>query len=170
MNCFFFLLFSFSLVPNYQARTLTYRENKILKANCGRYVEGFTSLESHRGMNEEFKVLYGEEVSLGTAPWAVSLAMKKRRIGSNEVSNEDFVQHGTGSLISPYHIVTAAHLIGISENPLPDCETGEMKKAHFLRNFKDFVAFINVTCATPETCQKLGKKEIFEPIQVKAVR
>ncbi|CAI2336355.1 unnamed protein product [Caenorhabditis sp. 36 PRJEB53466] len=165
MNRSIFLLLL--LVIQIAAHRLSARENRILRANCGRYVEGFTSLDGgNKDAQEEWKVLYGDKVKLGEAPWAVSLAMKKKS-GSGDV--EEYVQHGTGTLISPWHIVSAAHLVGISEDPMPDCDTGEMKDAHFLRNFKDFVAFINVTCATPETCKQLGKNEIFEPIQVKAL-
>uniref|UniRef100_A0A8R1IH70 Uncharacterized protein n=1 Tax=Caenorhabditis japonica TaxID=281687 RepID=A0A8R1IH70_CAEJA len=74
-----------------------------------------------------------------------------------------------GPSVSPWHIVSAAHLVGVSSDPLPNCETGDMKNAHFMNNFNDFVAFINVTCATPEACESVDKRERFEPIQVKAV-
>ncbi|EGT38219.1 CBN-TRY-9 protein [Caenorhabditis brenneri] len=88
--------------------------------------------------------------------------MKKRTFGGNRVVEDQYIQHGTGTLISPWHIVTAAHLIGISEDPLPNCETGDLRDAHFLRDFKDFVAFINVTCAVPEMCKGLDRKDMFK--------
>lgn len=138
---------------------------------------GFTTLSSHRRTSEEYKALYGKEVKIGEAPWAVSLAMKKRisdgsgsfRNGGNKFSENEFVQHGTGTLVSPWHIVTAAHLIGISEDPLPDCDTGNLREAYFVRDYKNFVAFVNVTCAVPEMCKGLHRKDMFKPLAIKSV-
>lgn len=165
----FLLIISFLLLLT-TAKRLTPRESKILKANCGRYVEGFTSLDGPKKGRalEEWKALYGKEVTVGEAPWAVSLTMKKKSYDGKRVENQ-FVQHGVGTLISPWHIVTAAHLVGISEDPLPNCQTGELKNAHFLRDFKDFVAFINVTCATPEMCKGLKRRDQFKPIDIEAL-
>ncbi|PIC43845.1 hypothetical protein B9Z55_004427 [Caenorhabditis nigoni] len=151
------------------SKRLTPRENKILKANCGRYVEGFISLSGKRKeTSEEWKALYGKEVSIGEAPWAVSLTMKKRTLSGERVEDQ-FVQHGTGTLISPWHIVTAAHLVGITEDPLPNCETGELNDAKFLRDFKDFVAFVNVTCAVPEMCKDLRRGDQFKAFAVESL-
>uniref|UniRef100_A0A1I7T0B8 Peptidase S1 domain-containing protein n=1 Tax=Caenorhabditis tropicalis TaxID=1561998 RepID=A0A1I7T0B8_9PELO len=94
--------------------------------------------------------------------------MKKKTRDGVTVDGQ-FLQHGTGTLISPWHIVTAAHLIGLSEDPLPDCDSGDLKDAHFLRDFKDFVAFINVTCAIPEMCEELKRGEKFKPIGIEAL-
>ncbi|EFP02195.1 CRE-TRY-9 protein [Caenorhabditis remanei] len=163
------LFLCFLFIVHVSTKRLTPRENKILKANCGRYVQGFTSLNGHREKtSEEYKALYGKEVKIGEAPWAVSLAMKKKTLSGKNVENQ-FAQHGTGTLISPWHIVTAAHLIGISEDPLPDCQTGKLGDAHFLRDFKDFVAFINVTCAVPEMCKGLKRKDMFKPFEIQSL-
>ncbi|CCD61669.1 Peptidase S1 domain-containing protein [Caenorhabditis elegans] len=103
--------------------------------------------------------------------------MKKRisdgsgsfRNGGNKFSENEFVQHGTGTLVSPWHIVTAAHLIGISEDPLPDCDTGNLREAYFVRDYKNFVAFVNVTCAVPEMCKGLHRKDMFKPLAIKSL-
>ncbi|CAB3405483.1 unnamed protein product [Caenorhabditis bovis] len=143
---------------------LSSKENWILKRNCGRYVPGFNS-GNERGGDDTFKALYGVEMKSGQAPWVVSIAKRYKTI----YGNEEYHSHGTGTLISPYHVVTAAHLVGITSNPKPNCETGEMRDAKFMHNSNDFALFVNVTCSAPGVCETLRRPDRFEPLEVSNV-
>ncbi|CAI5442643.1 unnamed protein product [Caenorhabditis angaria] len=145
-SIFVVLLLIFDFV---EARQLTEREAKLLKNNCGRYVEGYQGVDSKSPKSvpeseDNYKVLYGKEASESQAPWAASIAI---RFPSGNINHT-----ASGTLVSPFHIVTAAHVIGISADPAPDCETGEMKSAKFLHGARDFVVYLNTTCADENAC------------------
>ncbi|CAD6190155.1 unnamed protein product [Caenorhabditis auriculariae] len=111
-----------------EARRLTEAENHLLQRTCG-----------VRAGNR--KVLYGQEVETTEAPWAVSItAMMQNGLQTL----------GTGTLISPRHILTAGHLRLINYSP---CDYSPID---YTLNPENLVVFFNTTCSTPNKCARMG--------------
>lgn len=81
-------------------RRLTIKENNLLQKECG--ISNFNSTSS-----EEFKIINSNDVNDGDLPWAAKIIVQN----DNTVS-----RYCTGSFISPWHIITAAHCLMYNEN------------------------------------------------------
>lgn len=81
-------------------RRLTKLENEILQKKCG--ISGLTQETLEDTVLKSFKVAYGNDAGAGDLPWAVKLYnLPKKKDGSQ----------CTATIISPWHIITAAHCI-----------------------------------------------------------
>lgn len=80
-------------------RKLTVDENNQLQKQCG--ISNFQGVEYQNFKN--FKIIYGDNTNVGDFPWAV-------RIFFTNSKYQKFIEC-TGSFISPWHVITAAHCI-----------------------------------------------------------
>ncbi|KHJ90396.1 hypothetical protein OESDEN_09761 [Oesophagostomum dentatum] len=96
------LLFSLALV---RCRRITEDENRNLKRICGRS-------SNCKSLEYDFKVLGGTDVEPNEFPFMATL---RYRIGMQ-------FQLCGGSLISPYHILTAAHCVTRKKGGNEDCD------------------------------------------------
>ncbi|CAD6190150.1 unnamed protein product [Caenorhabditis auriculariae] len=132
------------------SQKLSNRELSQLLNNCGRFVPGYNEAPELR----DFKSLYGKLVARGKAPWVVAI---------NIIDGDYIRQVGTGTLISPRHVISVAHLSGGTNS---DCNLGRTNTFP-KTNAKKYHVYLNVSCATPKPCTTLGRNEIFKPLQVK---
>ncbi|CAD6190151.1 unnamed protein product [Caenorhabditis auriculariae] len=131
-----------------KGRKLSEQENNDLFDNCGQFVPG------HNENPMERKSLYGRMVQRGQAPWAASI-----RIDAGK-----YVSVGSGTLISPRHVLTSAHLISTSKI---DCENPENNE--YSTKVENISVLLNVSCSTDELCKTLNRTENLRPLTVKRV-
>ncbi|CAD6190153.1 unnamed protein product [Caenorhabditis auriculariae] len=134
-----------------ESRKLSEQENKELFDKCGRFVSGYNEQHSPEGR----KSLYGNVVQPTTAPWVAAI---------NIIRDGRVQAIGTGSLISPRHVLTAAHLIGETYS---DCDKGETNQ--YTEKASSYAVYLNVTCINPNTCKRSDRNDTFEQIPVKKI-
>ncbi|CAD6190195.1 unnamed protein product [Caenorhabditis auriculariae] len=125
------------------------QENRELLESCGRFERG------HDENRTVTKSLYGRPVSRGEAPWAAAITL---------FYNGKLNALASGTLISPRHILTSAHVLF---NTPKDCE--EIRNKTFQSNLADFNIFLNTSCSTSSICNRLNRYDQFSPLLVKKV-
>ncbi|RCN48972.1 trypsin [Ancylostoma caninum] len=129
-------------------RKLTEKENMALKESCGR---GKKALSHPR--KQVFKAFGGQPVEQDELPFMATL----------RYSRGELMEMCGGSLISPYHVLTAAHCV-MQFNFDELCNNRSKRKTadlKFNNNLKDWKIYIGSSCPIPELCMKPRKVSKF---------
>lgn len=106
---------SFIIIISILRKTVTFRrltedENKILQKSCG--LGGLTRkdiINDFKKMN--FKIAYGNDARVGDLPWALKIYYFSR-------NPQEQGSMCTGTIISPWHIITASHCLPFKQRGL----------------------------------------------------